>query len=44
MDNMYEVGKKYLPKRSKSDEYLETANEYYGRLKKTSSKYSRRSV
>jgi len=34
MGNIYEVDKKYLPKRSKSDEYLETANEYYGRVKK----------
>jgi len=34
MDNIYEVDKKYLPKRSKSDEYLETANEYCVRTKK----------
>ncbi|GAI58137.1 unnamed protein product [marine sediment metagenome] len=33
MDNIYEVDKKYLPQRSKSDEYLENANEYYGRVK-----------
>jgi len=34
MDNIYGVDKKYLPMRSKSDEYLETASEYYGRVKK----------
>ena len=34
MDNIYKLDKKYLPKRSRSDEYLETANEYYGRVKK----------
>lgn len=33
MDNIYEVDKKYLPQRSKSDEYLENANEYYRRAK-----------
>jgi len=34
MDNIYEIDKEYLPKRSKSDEYLETANEYYRRAQK----------
>lgn len=33
MDNIYEVDKKYLPKRSRSDEYLETPNKYYERVK-----------
>lgn len=34
MDNIYEIDKKYLPKHSKSDECLETASEYYERVKK----------
>jgi len=33
MDNIYEVDKEYLPKRSRSDEYLETPNKYYERVK-----------
>ena len=33
MDNIYEIDKKYLPKRSESDEPLETPDEYYKRVK-----------
>ena len=33
MDNIYEVDKEYFPKRSRSDEYLETPNKYYERVK-----------